>query len=465
MKLKLLFFALLCHLIVNGQNKVLSFEEYLAAVRKYHPVAQQAEILIDQADAQLTGARGSLDPKLYLDYGNKNFNETEYYKQTDAGIKIPTWLGIDVVGGFVQNYGTYLNPESKTPNAGLAYAGLSVPVGQGLFIDARRVAIKKAQIYQNLSMAERTLVYNELLYEAGLAYWDWHMHYNNLLVYTDALAAANQRLEAVKQSVIFGDRPAIDTLEAGIQVQDRKLMLQQANLDFENATAYLNVFLWAAGNVPLRLEAGTAPVVLDATTTTLPNTLWLAKFDSLVANHPELQQSRFKIDQLEIDKRWRLEQLKPALDLKYNAITQPVGNGVLAEFNANNYVVGVNFSMPLFLRKERGALQYTNLQIQDAALGLNNKTANLAYKATATLNKWNTSKQQADLYSNTVRDYGNLLAAERRLFSGGESSLFLVNAREMSYISSQIKLNDLLAKNKKASIEAGFVLGILYTEF
>jgi hypothetical protein len=47
---------------------------------------------------------------------------------------------------FEQNEGYYLNPENTVPNTGLASIGISVPLGQGLFINQRMADLRKAKM-------------------------------------------------------------------------------------------------------------------------------------------------------------------------------------------------------------------------------------------------------------------------------------------------------------------------------
>jgi orotate phosphoribosyltransferase len=67
--------------------------------------------------------------------------------------------------------------------------------------------------------------------------------------------------------------------------------------------------------------------------------------------------------------------------------------------------------------------------------------------------------QEICLFS--IRDLGSLLDGERQLFSGGESSLFMINARESSFISARVQLVELLVENQKANLSARYILGIL----
>lgn len=462
LNIKIILATLLIAQLCLAQTGVtLTFNNYMSLVRKNHPMAMQAELLLDLGYANLLRAKGILDPMAYYELAHKNFDGKEYYDLRNGGLKIPTWIGVDFNAGIEQNRGDFLNPERNTPNNGLLYAGVSVPLGQGLFIDERRAQIKKARLFLDITEAERLLMYNDLLLEAGVAYWDWFLAYNNMRVFQEALDAAQLRFDAVRQSALLGDVPFVDTLEAGIQVQDRLLGLQQAELDFANSTANLEVFLWADGIIPLEVDSGTVPLPFEAVFTAFPNENYIINRDSLIANHPIIKQSNLKIDQLEVDRRWNMEQLKPNLSVKYNLLSSSAPSDLITEFGTNFATWGIDFSMPLFLRKERGNLKMTNVMIQDAELNLTTKTAQLNYKATASLNKWRTSKQQADLFTRTVRDYLGLLNAERTLFATGESSLFMVNARELGYISSQLKLNELIAKNMQAALESGFVFGVL----
>lgn len=465
-------FRLLTYLIVlmvaqsaTAQTEVpqiLSFEDYNAIVTQHHPLSVQAELVKQSGDASVQMARGGFDPKLGADISQKYFKGDQYYSLLDAGLKVPTWFGIEAYAGYEENGGSFLNPENSTSGGGLAYAGISLPIGRGLFIDERRAELRKAQIFQKSTRVEQRLMMNDLLYNAGKAYWDWFKAYEVLQVYEEAIVLAEFRFNAVKQEAALGDKPTIDTLEAGIQLQNRQLALQQAQLDYRNATAMLGVFLWQNGQIPLELEETTVP--LDMATVRLQSTdaLIIDRMDSLVANHPYLQQFRFKIDQLKIDRRMKIENLKPQLDLKYNALNQVVGNNPFADLSINNYNWGVQFSMPIPLRKERGALRLAKLKIQDAEMGVLDTEAQIDYKITASLNEWNTTREQTTLYQQTVTDYLGLLEGERTKFDAGESSLFMINSRELGYIGAQIKYLELLAKNRKAVLATEYSLGILF---
>ncbi|MGK7392374.1 MAG: TolC family protein [Candidatus Cyclobacteriaceae bacterium M2_1C_046] len=440
---------------------ILSYRTFMERVDNHHPLAYQANLQLIRGEATVQRARGAFDPMLFTDFAEKFFNNKEYYSRIDGGLKIPTWFGMELQSGYEQNEGIFLDPENTTPGGGLWYAGISFPIGQGLFIDKRRAELRKAQLFEEISEAERQLMLNDLLYDAGRAYWEWFNAYHIMNVYEEAYALAEQRFFAVKRGAALGDRPSIDTLEASIQVQDRLLNLQEAQLDFNNATALLSIYLWEEGFFPLEVESGTLPMPLESVEITGASTEFVTGLDSLIQLHPQLRQYDLKLDQLEIEKRWQQEQLKPRLNLKYNALAEPINGDPIAAYTPNNYTWGLEFRMPLFLRRERGSVKLADVNLQETAFDFSNKSASLFYKAQSSINTWNTTEEQVILYRRTVSDYQALLVGERRLFNAGESSLFLVNARETSYINAQIKLIDLLTKNHKARLTTRYAFGIL----
>ncbi len=445
-----------------SQETIFTFSQFMEQVRQQHPLAMQADLALERGEANLMGSRGAFDPKVFSEANQKYFDGKTYYRLWDSGLKVPTWFGLEFKGGFEQNDGIYLNPENSTTDAGLWYAGVSLPVGQRLFIDQRRADLKKAKIYRESTIAERQILLNELLLEAARAYWSWFEAYHVQQVYEDAYSVAMDRLQAVKSTAILGDRPYIDTLEAGIQVQNRLLAKQEAEMRAENAKELVSVYLWEGGNIPLEIGPQTTPddaEIRNLTTLPDPALDTLSFTSGLPEEHPEILKNQLKINELKVDERLKREQLKPTLDLKYNLLTQPTGDETLSQFTTNNYQWGISFGIPLFLRKERGALKLTRLKIREAEFGLAVKRQDIQYKLRSSFNEWQTTLTQIGIMDRTVNDYASLLNGERTMFEAGESSLFMVNSRESAYINSRVKLIELLSKNQVAKVKTKYALG------
>jgi outer membrane protein TolC len=184
--------------------------------------------------------------------------------------------------------------------------------------------------------------------------------------------------------------------------------------------------------------------------------------DSALNGHPYLQITNFKIKSLEVDQRLKKEQLKPVLNLNYNFLNEPVNYNPFNQFSMNNYKWGLNFEMPLFLRKERADFQLSNIKLQDEKLNFENNKAYLLSKIQNALIDLKNSVIQLEIYRNTVSDSKRLLDAEKTMFEGGESSLFLINARETAYIQAKLKLVEALAKNQQAFLSLQFATARLF---
>ncbi|UTW62945.1 TolC family protein [bacterium SCSIO 12741] len=255
----LTLFGLVTQATGQQDSTVLSFDRFLNQVQQHHPVAIQASLQEQYGKASLLNARGGFDPKVFADVRQKYFDGTQYYALGGGGLSVPTWFGLEFKGGYEQNQGVYLNPEQTTPRAGLWYLGLSVPLGQGLLMDDRRAQLKQAKTFGQITLAEQQLMLNKLQLEAGKVYWDWFVSFHTLKVYREALQLAQLRFDAVREGALLGDRPSIDTVEAGIQVQNRQLVYQQALLMWSNSSALLESFLWGDGVIPLELDSTTIP--------------------------------------------------------------------------------------------------------------------------------------------------------------------------------------------------------------
>jgi outer membrane protein TolC len=428
--------------LASGQNQLdmslLTLEEYLGWVKQYHPVAKQADLRLTEAEAKLLKARGAFDPKIAIDWDTKEFKNSDYYNILNSSFKIPTWFGIELAAGFERNSGVFLNPERNVPENGLYKAGISVPLGQGLFINERMAGLRQAQITQDLNEAERQIEVNNVIYDASLAYFEWYVAFKEVELFENALSQAEIRLKGIKRRAKAGDLPGIDTLEAGIIQQNRALSLEKSRLKLIKKRLELSNFLWIDNNVPVELVDSIDPqeiTVDDIDNVLSTNLIVLEDYD--IESHPKLRALGFKVDKLEIERRLKAEMLKPQLDLKYNFLNENVSN--IDEFNVGEYTFGLQFKLPIFLRKERGDLRLAKTFVQSAEWDLEFSYAELYNKIRAVENEIESYNRQVSASLNIVNDSEKLLQGEERKFSFGESSIFLINSREVKFIESQIK--------------------------
>lgn len=447
-----LVFTIFCILFISNtswsqslDNTVLRFDEYLGYVKRYHPIVKQAELIVDEGQAKLMKARGGFDPKVEVDYDRKIFSGDEYYDKLNATFKIPTWYGIELKGTFEESDGVYLNPENNLPDKGLYSAGVSFSVGEGLWINQRMASLKQAKLFREQVKADRDILVNTILYEAALVYFNWLKAYNETLIYQDFLGNAQMRFKGVKQNVEAGEMAAIDSIEARIVVNDRKLNLEKSRVELMKAKLELSNFLWLNNNIPVELQDMVIPdveseLVIDTTL----NIDALLLVTNNLDTHPKLKSLDYKYESLDIERRLKANQLLPTIDLQYNFLTTTPD--IANSFNADNYKSGVNISVPLFLRKERGELKLAKVKLQDTDYERISTKLTLKNKIIAIQNELQSFELQNELTENVITDYEQLVSAEERRFFVGESSLFLVNSRESKLIDSKLKAVELQNK-------------------
>ncbi|KAF2518151.1 TolC family protein [Flavobacterium salilacus subsp. salilacus] len=437
----LLFFS--CLTIGNAQefeSNILTFNEYLGYVKKYHPIVKQANLEIDKAQAGLMQARGGFDPKIEVDYDEKEFTDKEYYSVLTSSFKIPTWYGIEVKAGFDNSEGIYLNPQNTTPNQGLTSLGITVPLGQGLFINQRMADVRTAKIQLQLSDAERKLKAVNVLYDAAAAYFDWKKSHDETLLYENYLTYARTRYNGVLQLIEQGDKPAIDSVEAGITVKNRRLNLENSKLKLAKAKLKLANYLWI-NDIPVELEDAIIPEEdLMVTVKETLKTNNLITETTPVDNHPKITSLQNKVAILEVERKLQANMLLPKIDVGYHYLSEPSN---FDNYRFNDYKFGVNFAFPIFLRKERGKLNLAKLKIQDTQLELNSERLNLKNKIEAQQTEITSLQKQKNVIDELVESYSTMLTSEERLFSFGESSLFLINTRENRLVSARIEQIDI----------------------
>ena len=456
MKNKLLLtFAFSLVLSFSGRAETidtLSWTGFMDIIRKNHPVMQRAKLQLDLARARKTQALGAFDPKLSIDYDRKLFDGTEYYTSLTPEVKLPLWFGAELKASFTDASGAYINPENKVAKEGLSYAGLSIPLGKGLLMDKRRAGWKQALIFEQASKNERTAILNNLFMEAGESYINWHNKYRLYKTFESTVVLAKVRLEAVKKAHKGGDRPLIDTVEAASQLQLREIQLKLSKLEMISALYDLSTYLWldnAEAVDPEKLN------IMPQATFELP----VSQIN--IQNNPKLRGYDFKIQHLQIERRLKAESLRPELNLQVGLLNN--GRSALSNMNTtywnNNNKVGLQFSFPLTFSTARAELAEAKIKIRETELEQSLSRVELENKLKQTQATIKNLNEQIELLQQSYVANQQLIKGEETRFKLGESSLFLVNARESKLLEVNEKLIETEAKLKKAELKLVWLNG------
>lgn len=427
---------LVYNISISQIKQELTFNEYLGFVKKYHPLVKSANLEITKSQANLMQARGGFDPKIEVDYDKKQFKNTDYYSILNTTFKIPTWYGIELKAGFEQNEGLFLNPENAVPNAGLTSFGITIPLAQGLLINQRMADLRKAKLQLQLSDSERKLQAISVLYEASIAYFNWKKTTTEVTLYENYVLNAEIRIKGIRSLIQQGDKPAIDSVEANIIVKNRKLSLEDATLKLAKSKLEMANFLWLENTIPFELQDTVIPEQkLENTIQETLKTSDLLRPDFSIVNHPKINTLQSKIAILNVERKLKANLLLPKIDVSYSYLSQPQ---FINEYKFENYKVGVNFNFPILLRKERGNLKLAKLKVQETEFAFALEKIQLTNKIKTQKFEIESLTKQKNYINDLVNDNQTMLSSEERLFSFGESSLFLINTRENNLVSAQL---------------------------
>jgi len=448
----------------TDSTRVFALDDLRLMVFKHHPIIKQAALLSESARAKVLQSLGYFDPELKAGFSRKLFGNTEYYNKWNNELKVPLWLaGADLKVGYDRNVGTYVNPESRTNGQGLSAIGLSIPLGQGLIIDARRSTLRQSKIMVQYAEADQLKQINGIWYNIVKDYWNWYYTYKQLELVNEGLDLAQRRFKALSAQTLMGDKPAIDSVEAYITVQERMIQKEKTAIELQNARLVLSNHLWNEAGNPLELPVEALPQNM-VNKMDRPNQQLLDTLLGQAANlHPEILKLRSKGEQLAVERSYRQEMLKPKLNVIGNLISSRTGfnSNVLGyyDFNWSNYKFGVELAFPLFLRSERGKLREVKIKQQELDYDLQQSEREIRNQVMASYNDLSAYSAQLAVQLKSIENQQLLVNGENQKFNLGESTLFLINSRETKLIEMKIKQESMVAGYQKALAELYYKAG------
>jgi outer membrane protein TolC len=262
-----------------------------------------------------------------------------------------------------------------------------------------------------------------------------------------------------------GDRAATDTIEANAQLNQWELAYQEARLGRQKAQWKLSDHLWTEKGDPYFLPESVVPDPMAVArfreqTAIAAVEQWI---EPLSRTNLDWIGLNFQLKQFRIDRSFYRQELLPSVRLEYNQLGQD--NNLVKTLQQpwwqDQFRYGLKMSIPLRLSSERGQLRSIEGKIQQTEW----KQDWLLWKTTNRIRIIHAEliaiAQQTSLQQQMLKQYADLLSLEWLRFRQGESSLFLVNARESRYQDTRQKLLDLQFKFRKARIEIEQVSGQL----
>lgn len=418
----------------------ISAQEFISVVRNFHPLALKYRLQNKIAESEITRARGNFDPVLAGKLGEKNIDGTKYYEQKNIELGIPTWYGIDLTTSYNYLDGEKLNPSDT--RGGLYQFGITVPLAKNLLYDRRRAILDQAKFALKMTEAEQAVLTNDLLLEAENTYWEWVQSFEIYELQTKAVEINRNRLNFTRKTLEYGERPAIDTVEALSQLQSFELQQQEAYLNFVKNTQQLQMYLWNDNQEFYEISQLIFP------SDRLTDHPAYSEFEFLIQDienkrtdsHFSILYYNQKNNVLESERRLKWQSFLPKLDFTYNFFNKENYRADYLPLFDNNFQYGLKLEIPLFQREARAGYEIAKIKISQNRLDTRLKIREIDTKIETYKSEVLNYHTQINFSESNLLNYRKLLTAEETRYSNGESSLFLINTRENKVIDAQEKL-------------------------
>lgn len=427
----------------------LRLDTVLESVERSHPKLEQSQRKREAAEGKAFSARGGFDPKVAL---KGKWAPVGYYEtaQLDASIEqaTPIW-GASVYAGYRLGWGNFpvYKGDLETQEYGEVRAGLDIPIWNGGPIDERRakIATTKAGVRQAGAMLDATAL--ELQRAAAEKYWKWVAAGRQLAIAEALLELARERQKALDAQVDAGAIESIKKVDNQRLVLSRETKVVSARQKLEEAAIELSLYYRDADRRPIRPDEDQVPERLPEPRRPGSGELQRAVDDAL-SRRPEFEALDAEREAANVEVRLAKNQRSPDASVQ-TFVAKDLGSDE-PELNPTEFGVGFVLSIPIPLRKARGALREAKADLA----GINAKLRGLRDKVEADVRKahvalvaahksWDLARRQAEA-AETLAD------AERRKFREGATDLVVVNLRELAVASAQSEVVDAAADYQRA---------------
>jgi outer membrane protein, heavy metal efflux system len=433
-KLLPLFILLMAFWPLTGAAQTatpLTLDEVLNAALQAFPGLLAAEQRKQAAQGEYQTAEGGFDTTLKLQnrwsvmgiYENQNY---------DANLEQPTAFGgTTFFGGWRRGSGDYPVYEGKslTADDGEVRFGVNIPLWRNREIDRRRASLQQAELGQLIASHEYDQALLEVRRLATHRYWDWVLAGQRLRITERLLSIAEQRNNGIVERVKAGDIPefeALDNQRAIIERRERRIAAQRL---LEQSAIQLSLYLRGNDGQPLLPDSeqlpGGFPHQEPMVKMSFEENLQTAQ-----AQRPELKRISVQSQQTEIERDLQINQRKPGVDLSL-ATAQDMGPGK-DKLNREEFYVGLNLDIPLQQRVAGGRAQVAAANLERLKWERKLLEDRVGAEVKDVLSALSAARKRLELSKDQQEAAQQLEEGEQTRFDLGESTLLVVNLREMA---------------------------------
>lgn len=443
--------VLLLALTASLAAESLTLGEVFSSVDRAYPLLARAMQERALAEAGLLEAQGGFDLKLKSKADTKQFG---YYKNRffDAYAEQPlkTW-GAEVYGGYDRGQGNFGSWEGDrlSLDLGELRSGFRLPLLRDREIDERRANLRAAGV--DLEIADQSIDKQRLsIYKmAAKSYWEWVAAGRLRQVAIDILDLATERTTNLEETIAAGMVAPIELTDNRRAILQRQSALVSAERQLRGSAIELSLYL--------RDDAGNPVIPADEQLPDFPEPApldqdqLLEDLERAASQRPELRGLLAKYRQLTIGRDLAENQIKPQVDL-IAEFSRDAGDGSITK-QGNELKAGVAFELPWQRRKARGKLAAQDAKLTAISAEIrfmrDRVTADVRDAALAV----RAANDRLELVRGELEAARELEQAERDRFDLGDSTLFVVNLREVATANAAAGVVKALADYQKALVD------------
>ncbi|MFS0850886.1 TolC family protein [Novosphingobium panipatense] len=428
----------------------LTLDEVLRSSARSAPDIIAALARNRQAEARALTAQGAFDTVFAVEGRSR---VEGYYDGTEVAGKAEQPFPDN--GGYI--YGQYrvsrgdfpvYEDKAYTNRLGEVKVGALYALLRDRLIDARRSEFRLAANDIDIARFETKATSIGVQARAIDAYQKWVAAGLKLKAYQALLALAQDRTHGIERQVALGARPDILLTENEANLVRRQAFVVEAQQALRVAAIKLSLYY--------RDEQGLPVIVEDTRLPEETSALGGLRIDPAfnLEGRPDFAILLEEIDKATVRLALARNDMKPRLDVR-GEVAKDVGPEGLGGYSRTplEMIVGVTFKIPLQNRKAKGKLAETQAKIDELSIKQQLLAEKIRAEVAAIGIEVETARQLVETTERETALAERLGNAERRRFDLGSSDFFLVNQREESATSAQVKLIEALARIAAARAE------------
>ncbi|MCB9917022.1 MAG: TolC family protein [Planctomycetes bacterium] len=439
----------------DGTNPLM-VEDVVRSVTSRYPPMLSALLENDLASGRLTEALGGFDTKVSAKVVDRLRG---FYEATTAEglVEAPLATGDDVYGGYRVSDG-YLPDyyDGRTQSGGEFVLGVRVPLLRGRSTDARRAAVRKAQIGVELAEPEIAGARLDYVRAASLTYYKWHAAGQKLRVARELLRLAEARKGGLESAVERQFLAPIDVTDNERLITQRRIYVTRAERAFQSAALGLSLYYRGDDDRPIVVGEGRLPESsgpLRHVTDSVEDALAIAKMQ-----RPDFVRVRLLIDDAETDRALATNDRLPDLDLIVEG-TRSIGDGPYTDRRDHGLFVGGKLSFPVQRRRATGKLAIAEAKLEKLMLEQRFLEERVTNEILDVRSELQNAAEQLTATERNLELAQQLVDAEVRSFELGRSDLLRVQLREAQLADARVLSIDARLAYESALVDYAAMLG------